>query len=140
LTDPPNPTPDAPWARVDQLFSGEPLPPPVDVVPRVQHLRLLIGVALFLDIVGLLVTVVPGAVVTLWAWLMADSEAARIQAGGYDETAAASVIGIRNVARWAMAFCAVCLLAQAWLLHKGVYNVIWAALVDQITGLWGRLA
>lgn len=129
-----------PWARVDALFSGEPPPPPVDVAPRVKRLQLIVGIAVFLDIVGLLVTVVPGAVATLWAWLNADAEAARIEAGGYDEAAAAAVMGIRNVARWAMLFCVVCLLAQAWLLHKGFYNMVWAALFDAATGLWGRVS
>jgi len=126
-------------SRVDELFAGEPPPPPVDVGPRIRRLRLMVGVAVLLDVLGLMVTVVPGAVVTLWAWLAADAEAARIEAGGYDEAAAAQVVGMRNIARWAMVACVLCLLAQAWLLHNGFYNPLWAALVDLVTGLWARI-
>ncbi|MCK6503704.1 hypothetical protein L6R53_09945 [Myxococcota bacterium] len=132
---------DGRWARVDALFAGEPPAPPVDLRPRVRRLQVLVGVAVALDLLGMLVTVVPGAVMTLWAWLAADAEVAHIEAGGaYDEDAAAAVLGMRNVARWAMLFCVVCLLAQAWLLHQGFYNMVWAVLLETVTGIWGRLA
>jgi hypothetical protein len=101
----------------------------------------LVGLAVAMDLLGLLVTVVPGAVMTLWAWLAADGEVARIEAGGsYDEDAIASVLGMRNLARWAMLFCVVCLLAQAWLLHQGFYNMVWAVLMQTAVGIWGRLS
>lgn len=132
---------DPSFARVDALFAGEPPPPPVDVAPRVRRLQLMVGLAVALDVLGLLVTVVPGAVMTLWAWLAADGEVARIEAGGaYDEQAAAAVLGMRNLARWAMIFCVVCLLGQAWALHHGLYNMVWAVLLETVLGIWGRLA
>jgi len=85
-------------------------------------------------------TGVPGAAGTLWAWLAADNEAVRIEAGGYEETAAAAVMGIRSVARWAMVFCVICLLVQAWMLHRGSYNALWAGVADALTGLLARLS
>ncbi len=127
------------WARVDALFAGEPPPPQVDVRPRVRRLQVMIALALTLDVLGLLVTVIPGAVLTLWAWLSADAEAERIEAGTYDEKAAAAVVGIRNIARWAMVFCVICLIAQASLLHRGVYDAVWAILIDAVSAAWARL-
>lgn len=127
------------FPRVDTLFDGEPPPPPVLVGPRVKLLRFLLGVAIFFDVVGLVFSVVPGAALTLWAWLAADTEAARIEAGGHDEGAAAAVLGLRNVARWAMVLTVACLLAQAWLLHQGFYTVVWAELYDAVLRVWGRL-
>ncbi|RME23828.1 MAG: hypothetical protein D6798_12700 [Deltaproteobacteria bacterium] len=130
----------SPWPRVDALFAGEPPPPPVDVRPRVRRLRLLITVALALDLVGLLFTVIPGAIVTLWTWLSADAEAERIEAGTYDEAAAAAVIGVRSVARWAMVFVVVCLVVQATMLHRGYYDLLWATFIDLASRVWDRLA
>lgn len=127
------PLQDSRWERVDTLFAGEPPPPPVDVGPRVRRLQWIIGVALTLDLLGLLVTVVPGAIMTLWAWLAADAEAERIEAGAYDEHAAAAVVNLRNLARWAMLFCVFCLVAQAALLHRGFYDRIWSALLLQLS-------
>lgn len=138
---PPAPLPAAPerWSRVDALFAGEPPPPPVDVRPRVRRLRAIIAVALVLDLLGLLLTVVPGAAMTLWAWLAADAESERLEAGTYDEQSAAAVLGIRSVARWAMIFCVFCLVAQATLLHRGFYDPIWARLIDGAIALWERV-
>jgi len=130
----------SPWPRVDALFAGEPPAPPVDVAPRVRRLKLIITAALALDTIGLLFTVIPGAAVTLWAWLSADAEAERIEAGTYDEAAAAAVVGIRNVARWAMVFVVVCLVVQATMLHRGTYDLLWATLIDLASRVWDRLA
>ena len=130
----------SPWPRVDALFDGEPPPPPVDVAPRVRRLKIIIATALALDIVGLLFTVIPGAAVTLWAWLSADAEAERIEAGTYDEVAAAAVVGIRNLARWAMVFVVVCLIAQATMLHHGTYDLLWSTLIALASRVWDRLA
>lgn len=122
-------------ARVDALFGGEPPPPPVDIAPRLRRLRLLVGAAVLLDLAGLLLTVVPGAAVTLWAWLAADDEVARMEHGGYDDAAAAAVLGLRMVARGVMLLCIACLLLQAWLLHRGFYNGAWAVLLDLVSRL-----
>ncbi len=127
------------YPKVDALFAGEPPPPPVQVGPRVQRLRVLLGVAIFFDVVGLLFTVVPGAVLTLWAWLAADTEAARIEAGSPDEAAVAAVLGLRSVARSAMMLTAACLLLQAWLLHNGYYSVIWGQMQDAVVRLLALL-
>lgn len=127
------------FPKVDALFDGEPPPPPVEVGPRVRRLRALLGVAIAFDVLGLVFTVVPGAALTLWAWLAADTEAARIEAGGQDEAAAAAVLGLRSVARWAMVLTVGCLLLQAWLLGQGVYTVVWGALYDAVMGLIARM-
>ncbi|MCB9780346.1 MAG: hypothetical protein H6742_17410 [Alphaproteobacteria bacterium] len=127
------------FPKVDELFDGEPPPPQVDVRPRVLRLQLLLAGAVALDVAGLLLTVVPGAIVTVWAWLSADAEVARIEAGTYDEKAVAAVVGVRNVARAAMVFCVLCLVGQAWALHNGYYDAVWATLYELTMGVLNRI-
>ena len=94
-----------PFPRVDELFGGEPALPPLDPAPRLRRLVLILVVAIPLDLLGITCfTGVPGAVLTLVAYLSADSEQALVDAGRYpDEATALRLARIRRVALWAMA-------------------------------------
>jgi hypothetical protein len=61
-------------------------------------------------------TGVPGAALTLWAWLEADAQMAAIKAGLYNSDDAATLIRLRSFSAWALGFCVVSLLLQIYLL------------------------
>lgn len=117
--------------KVDALFAGEPPPPPIEAAPRLRAIRAALLMALPLDLLGVLCwTGVPGAALTLWAWLQADGEMARVEAGEYSSEDAASMMRLRSMSGWLLAFCVVSLLVQAMLLSTSFYGMLWAALED----------
>ncbi len=115
--------PQVPFPRVDALFAGEPLPPPAEAAPRIRRLRVVLGVALPLNLFGVFCwTGVPGAALTLYAWLLADGEVARVEAGEYASDDASQLLRIRTVAAWMLGLCVVLLMGQIWLLNTTFYN------------------
>lgn len=115
--------------KVDALFAGEPPPPPVEAAPRLRAIRAALIVALPLDLLGVLCwTGVPGAAITLWAWLQSDGEMARVEAGEYSSEDAASMMRLRSVSGWLLGFCVLSLLVQAWLLTTSFYSMLWSIL------------
>jgi hypothetical protein len=72
---------------------------------------------------------VPGALLTLWAWLRADQAAKDVDAGRYSEEDAAGLLKLKRIAGWAMAFILLSLLVQTWLLSKPAYT-------EPYRGLW----
>ena len=112
--------------KVDALFAGEPPPPPIEAAPKLRLIRGALIVAAPLDLLGVFCwTGVPGAALTLWAWLQADGEMARIEAGEYDSDDAAAMMRLRAVSGWLLGFCVLSLLLQAWLLTTSFYNHLW---------------
>lgn len=123
--------PDAVVSRVDALFSGEPPPPPAEGAPRILRLKVMLGIAIPLNLFGIPCwTGVPGALLTLVAWLMADNDLARIEAGHYSGEDAAALLRLRTVAAWTLAFCVVSLMVQVWLLSTPAYAHLFEALWD----------
>jgi hypothetical protein len=125
--------------KVDALFAGEPPKPLVPAGPRIRKLSLVLAVAVPLDLLGILCwTGVPGAVLTLWAYLSADAEMARIEAGTYSGEDAARLLRLRSIATTALYFCVLSFLGQAWLLSTSFYTslitTIWSAIV-RVLGL-----
>lgn len=117
------------YPTVDELFAGEPPPPPVGAGPRIRRLRRVLMVAIPLDLLGILCwTGVPGAVLTLWVWLCVDGEMARIEAGVYSPEDAARLMRIRTLAAWTLGFCVVSLVVQIWLLSTSFYPALWGLL------------
>lgn len=109
--------------KVDALFAGEPPPPPLAAGPRIRRLRWLLAVAIPLDLLGIPCwTGVPGAALTLVAWLAADCETARIEAGQYAPADAAALLRLRRLAAWALGFCVVSLVVQIWLLSTPAWR------------------
>ena len=116
--------------RVDALFAGEPPPPPVEVGPRLRLIRAVLLASLPLNLLGVPCwTGVPGAALTLWAWLQADGEMARVEAGEYPSDDAATLMRLRTAAGWLLGFCVLSLLVQAYLLTTTFYNVLWSRLL-----------
>ncbi|MEC8422981.1 MAG: hypothetical protein VX000_04340 [Myxococcota bacterium] len=139
---PAGPADDAPVpSRVDALFAGEPPPPPVSAGPRIRRLQRLLAVAIPLDLLGIPCwTGVPGAVLTLWAYLQADAEMARIDAGVYAGEDAASLLRLRSIATWSLYFCVASFLVQAWLLSTPFYAGLLGGLADAIARGVARLS
>lgn len=118
-------------SRVEALFAGTPAVPMVAAGPVIRKLTWLLALGLPLDAAGVLCcTGVPGAVLTLWAWLVADSEVARIDAGVYSEEDAAKLRRLRGVALFALGFCVLSLIIQARLLANRWYEVVLGRVLD----------
>lgn len=123
------------WAKVDALFAGEP-PPPEDANARIRQLRQLLWIALPLVLLGIpCCTGVPGAMLTMWAWLVADEHMARVENGEFGAEDAATIMRLRAVARGAMVVCVVSLIVQIFLLSTPFYEALW----QQVSGLLARL-
>lgn len=117
------------FPKVDALFAGE-LPGPVDLGPVLRRLSILISLSVPMNAAGVLCfTGVPGAALTLWAWLLADSEAARVREGGVDPVAGARLMRLRGFAAWNLGLCVSSLLVQAWLLTTSFYEQLLSRLL-----------
>jgi len=109
--------------KVDALFVGDPPPPPEAAAPVLRRLRALLWVAIPLNILGIPCwTGVPGAALTLWAWLVADGEMARVDAGAYHAEDAAALVRMRRLSAWVLGFCLVSLVIQVYLLSTPAYG------------------
>jgi hypothetical protein len=136
----PEDAPPSPFPKVDALFAGEPPAKPMPAGPRIQRLQRILAVAIPLDLLGIPCwTGVPGAALTLWAYLQADAEMARIEAGAYAGEDAARLLRLRTVSTWALYFCVVSFLVQAWLLSTPYYAMIIGGLWDAVTSGFARL-
>lgn len=112
--------------KVDALFAGD-APTPADNRPAIGRLRWLLGLAIPMNVLGVLCwTGVPGAALTLWAWLLADDEAARVRAGEVEGEDGETVLRLRGLAAWNLGLCVVSLLVQAWLLTTSFYELLLA--------------
>ena len=123
MSDAPQPS----FPRVEVLFGGEPPRALVDPAPRIRRLTALLALAIPLDLLGITCfTGVPGAFLTLWAYLMADGEAAQVKAGRYpDGPSAARMLRLRTVSSWAMVFTILSFVAQIALFWGGFYDVFY---------------
>ena len=132
--------PDRVVSKVDALFAGEPPPAPLAAGPRIRRLQGILAIAIPLDLLGIPCwTGVPGAVLTLWAYLQTDAEMARIDAGVYAGEDAARLLRLRSISTWALYFCVVSFLIQAWLLSTPFYAGLLGALADAISSGVSRL-
>ncbi len=114
----------AAFPKVDALFSGE-LPEVRDLRPLINRLAVLLAFSAPLNLAGVFCfTGVPGALLTLWAWLLADGEAARVREGGADPEQGARLLRMRDLAAWNLGLCVSSLLVQAWLLTTGFYEAL----------------
>lgn len=126
------------WPRVDALFAGELPPPPVEAGPRIRRLRRTLAVAIPLDVLGVCCwTGVPGAALTLYAWLLADGEVARVEAGEYTTEDAAQLMRLRTISAWTLGFCVVSLILQIVLFNSTLYGRFYDRLIDHAVRLFG---
>lgn len=126
------------FPRVDALFAGEPPPPMLEAGARIRRLRSVLMIAIPLNLLGIPCwTGVPGAVLTLWAYLTADNEMARIDAGQYSGEDAAVIMRLRTISTYTLYFCVVSFIGQAWLMSTSFYNLYFSWLVGLARTVWG---
>jgi hypothetical protein len=114
---------------VDDLFERE--RPVVAAPDRLRTIRRLLFFATPLNLLGIACfTGVPGAILTLLAWQLADEELARVDSGALPADRRAPVRGLRQVAFAQLGFCVLSLATQIALFGMGFYSAI----------LWGILA
>lgn len=130
-------------SNVDDLFAPEPLPggppapPPVD---RLRRVRVILGVALPLNLLGVFcLTGVPGAILTLVAWQLADEEVARAEAGVVPKEQLPRARRARDFAFGQLVFVLLSLTAQVALFTFGVYDALLEAVVALFGGVFGGL-
>lgn len=120
----------SPLSDVDALFTGDPPLPRIDATRTLRRLGLILAIAIPLDGLGIFCwTTVPGAVLTIWAWLIADGQMALVEAGQLEEKDANRVILARRVAGAALAGCVLSMIMQLWLLSTNFYRVLWGPLL-----------
>ena len=116
--------------RVDQLFAGEPPPPPIDATARIVHLRRTLFLGIVLDVLGIPCwTSVPGAVLTLWVWMATDGDRARIANGEYLDEDAAVILRLHKWASMALALCVLSMVLQIFLLSTSFYERLWGSVM-----------
>ena len=127
----PAPLPEDELGQVDALFAGDPPPPPASVDATLRRLRWLMGISLPLNALGVLCwTGVPGAVLTLWAWLLADAEATRAASGVFVAPDAERVSRYRSYAAWNLGFCVLSLIVQTAFLTTDLYETVLLRLLE----------
>ena len=123
--------------KVEALFAGE---PPAPIEPAEHRIRAIRGILLFaipMVILGIPCwTSVPGAGLTLWAWMSTDGEMSRIEAGTTAPEDAAMLIQLRRLAAGALALCVVTLIIQIVLLGTTFYERLWGSAVVAIKHLF----
>jgi len=109
--------------RVDDLFAGAPAGG-----ERPGRSRLILGillVALPLNLAGLVVcTLVPGTLLTLWAWSITRRELAILEHGELPVLETQRLSRLERLAKVMLAACGLLLVAQAYLLTTGFYQAL----------------
>jgi hypothetical protein len=115
--------------RVDQLFGSEaggtPGPGPM---PRNNLVLGLLLLAVPLDLFGLVCcTSIPGMVLTLSAWLIADTDLAKVESGHLPMEKAPTLVRYKQVAFGLLIFCGLTFIVQMTMLSNGVYEswLVW---------------
>jgi len=112
-------------SRLDELF-GEAT---AEVQPRTNQVYALIGAGLLVALLGLACSSVPGVIVVLLGWYVADKEGDRLDSGFLPQTFAASVHHAQRVAWFGVAGAVLIILAQVMLFCGGFYRVYLEALL-----------
>ncbi len=83
----------------------------------------LLALALPLNVLGLVCcTLVPGTLLTLWAWSICKRELAILEHGELPVRESLRLASLDRLARWMLAACGVLLVAQVYLLTTGFYQ------------------
>jgi hypothetical protein len=112
---------------VDDLFQRDtPVRPAPD---RLHRIGWMLAIAAPLNLLGVpCFTGVPGAILTLVAWQLADEEVARVESGALPEERRSRATRLRAVAVAQLGFCVVSLLVQTALFGLGVYDGVFTLL------------
>jgi hypothetical protein len=119
---------------VDDLFAPE-APPPAPPPDRLRRISRLLAIALPLNLLGFLCfTGVPGAVMALVGWQLADEEVARVESGALPKEVGPRAQRLRSFAFVQMLIALLSLLLQIVLFGAGFYDAL-LELVLQWTGV-----
>ena len=92
---------------------------------RGRQILALLVVATPLNLAGLLCcTVVPGSLLTLWAWSLARRELAILEHGELPVRETQRLARLERIAAWMLGACALLLCAQVYLLTTGFYQTL----------------
>jgi hypothetical protein len=112
--------------RVDELFGaigGEP-------EPRWTLVTGLLISGLLLSLFGMACTAVPGGLVVLAAWMVADADHERLQTGYLPADTAGDVRRLRGFALAGLLVVLLLFVAQMLLLYFGFYDTFWGLLIQ----------
>jgi hypothetical protein len=112
-------------SRLDELF-GE---ASAEVKPKTKQTYALVWGGLAAALLGLACTSVPGVLVVLVGWYVADQETDRLDSGFIPQTFAAEVHRAERLARFGVASAVVIISAQVVLLCSGFYSMYLEALL-----------
>ena len=113
--------------RVDKLFGGTPGP---GRPSRGRLATALLAVAIPMNVVGVVTCLsVPGALLTLAAWQVAETDMQRIEAGELGVEHAPRLVQLKKVASWTLVGCAAVFALQLWMLSTGRYEELLAWLL-----------
>jgi hypothetical protein len=119
--------------KVDALFAGEPPIPSSGADDRVATIRGVLKVAIPLVILGIPCwTSVPGAMLTLWAWLATDAQMSRSEAENASDDVIQSLVRLRRLSTYALGLCVVTLIIQIILLSTTLYERFWSSVIVAI--------
>ncbi len=128
------------FPRVDALFAGEPPPAPQSARRRIRRLALLLMLATPFNLLAIpCFTGVPGALLTLWAFLLADGESARIEAGQIAEDEVQQLRRLQMVAAGMLYFCVASFVVQVWLLGSALYQTYLTSAVQSLMSAAARV-
>ena len=123
--------------RVNALFSGDMPPPPTDYGPRFRTIEQTLWAAIVLNVLGIPCwTSVPGALLTLWAWLATDTDAALSSDEHMSSTDTEHLARLRKRATATLIFCVAALLVQIILLSTTFYERLWGSASVAIQHVW----
>ena len=116
---------------VDELFSGQAPPPPVD---RAAGIRWRAALAMVLNLLGpcTCVTSVPGAALSLWVWVAADDELQRVESGALAPERRAEIVVLRDQTYRCMTMAAILCLVQVVLWVSGDYAALLSVIVSLV--------
>lgn len=111
--------------RVDALFAGGG-PGGTRTRPgRSRQILALLSIATPLNLAGTVTcTVIPGALLTLWAWVLARRELAILEHGELPVRETQRIGRLERFAAWMLGACAVLLCVQVYLLATGTYQAL----------------
>ncbi len=108
---------------VDDVFDAG--GPPIGVQDRVVRVGALLALAAPLNLCSIACfTGVPGAVLTLVAWHLADEDLARVETGALPPERRDRIVALRRIAFVQMGVCSVLLLVQVALFMLGAYGAL----------------
>ncbi len=107
--------------EVDELFGDGAGAPQ----PRIRTVLALLGAGLLVAVPGLACTVVPGALLVLFAWVVVEKEMDRVDTGFLSVDHRAEVVRLRNVVRGTVVVLVMLIFAQFVLLtYTPLYDAL----------------